>query len=552
MPCAQHAVAGDACCLKVFFPHLAEVVVDEVADHGEYVLVTAHTLNGPIACRGCGTPSARLHGHYRRLLHDLPAAGRPVLIALTVRRLTCQNPDCVVRTFAEPLIGLTQRYARRTTLLRRLLELMALALAGRAASRLLDLLGVRIGRDSLIQLVRALPDPEIGQVTVLGVDDFSKRRGHSYATIMINMETHRPIDVLDDRTADALAQWLRNHPGVRVICRDRAGAYADGARTGAPEATQIADRFHLYQNLCDAVEKTVIACRADLREPSDDEPEADTIEAGDPQAEEPPASSDAIGDGTPAEECRLVVRHRERYAAVRELVGKGWKISAISRKLHLDRKTVRKFARAECVEDLLTKATGRSDLLTPYLPYLVQRFNDGSTDAARLTREIRAQGYRGSPQTVRKYLHPFRDSATALRTPSTAPTVREATRWITGHPDHLDEGDQTRLTGLRARSPRLDSTAGHVAAFAKMMTTLTGTRENLQAWIEAVDADDLPDLHSFTRGIRRDLDAVINGLSLPYSSGAVEGNVTRAKALKRSRYGRANLDLLRKLILCAH
>ncbi|WP_206061042.1 transposase family protein [Nonomuraea basaltis] len=156
-------MAGDACCLRMFFPHLAELLVEEVTDHGDYVLVTAHTEGGPAPCRACGTFSSRVHGRYRRLLHDLPAAGRPVLIALTVRRLTCQNPACPVRTFAEPVPGLTRRYARRTKLLRRLLELMALALAGRAASRLLERLGVRVGRDTLIGLVRALPDPEIGQ-----------------------------------------------------------------------------------------------------------------------------------------------------------------------------------------------------------------------------------------------------------------------------------------------------------------------------------------------------------------------------------------------------
>ncbi|GLW06012.1 hypothetical protein Misp01_11420 [Microtetraspora sp. NBRC 13810] len=237
---------------------------------------------------------------------------------------------------------------------------------------------------------------------------------------------------------------------------------------------------------------------------------------------------------------------------MQDLAAKGWTISAIARKLRLSRPTVRRFAHAEVVEDLLTKATGRSDLLTAYLPYLIQRFNDGCTDAARLTREIRAQGYRGSPQTVRRYLHPLRSSAAEAQAPSTAPTVREVTRWITSHPDRLSSDDQAKLADLRARSPRLDATADYVAAFAQMMTTLTGTAENLHAWMAAVDADDLPGLHSFTHGIRRDLDAVVNGLTLPYSSGAVEGNVTRVKALKRSRYGRAKFDLLRKIILCAH
>jgi hypothetical protein len=130
--CVQHVVAGDACCLTMFFPHLADLGAGEVTDQGDYVLVAAHTGGGAAACRGCAASSSRVHGRYRRLLRDLPAAGRPVLIALTVRRLACQNPACRVRTFAEPVPGLTQRYARRTMLLRGLLELMALALAGRA------------------------------------------------------------------------------------------------------------------------------------------------------------------------------------------------------------------------------------------------------------------------------------------------------------------------------------------------------------------------------------------------------------------------------------
>jgi transposase len=534
--------AGDARCLLVFFPQLTELIVEEVTDRGTYVLVRARTKGEPVSCPGCGASSARLHGHYQRLLQDLPTGGRAVLISLSVRRLVCRNQACEIRTFAEPAGVVARRHARNTSPLRRMLELLALALAGRAGSRLAQLLGITVSRDTLISLVRALPDPEIGQVTVLGVDDFSKRRGHSYATLLINMDTHQPIDVLDDRRSDTLAQWLRDHPGVQIICRDRAGAYAEGARKGAPEAVEVADRWHLWKNLCDAAEATVRAHRADLREP---EPEAEP---------EPDVEAEAVSPAQPAPESPdspTAVRTRERHAAVQELTERGMTITAISQQLSLDRKTVRKFTRAATADELINGPRGRSRSFEELIPYLQQRVNDGVTNAAQLFTEIQALGYHGSRRTVRRYLVPLRTSLTAPDLPPPPPTVREATRWITSHPDHLTADEKTKLNQLKTRSPHLTALSGHLTTFAQMMTERSG-QQNLKAWMAAVDVDDLPHLHSFTRGIQRDQDAVTNGLTLPYSSGAVEGNVCRVKALKRSRYGRANLDLLRKLILCAH
>jgi transposase len=540
----QHPLAGEeACCLYLLFPHLSGLQVDKVEDAGDAVLITARSRAAEAVCHQCGLSSAQVNSRYRRRLHDLAAGGRAVMIDLEVRRFFCGNPECELRTFAEQVPAVAQRHQRRTPLLRGQLEAIALALAGRAGARLASALGTRVSRTTLIRLIRALPDPGIGQVTVLGVDDFAKRRGHSYATILIDMDTHRPVDVLEDRQAETLTQWLKDHPGVQVICRDRAGAYAEGAREGAPDAIQVADRFHLWQNLCDAVEKTVISCRADLKEPAPG--------PGDPE----PASS---GTSVPAEtagpaanqdpaEGRLAVRARERHAAVHDLLAEGRTHTQICAMLGLSPKTVRKFTRAATPEQVTAGPRPPSSGIDRFAPYLHERWNQGCTDAVRLHAEIQARGYHGSSRSVRRYLQPLRATLTAPVLPPPPPTIREVTRWITSHPGHLTDDETAKLSQVKARSTRLTATASHVTAFAEMMASRRG--EQLPGWIAAVELEDLPSLHSFTCGIRRDQPAVTNGLTLAHSSGAVEGNVCRVKALKRQMFGRASLDLLRKRIL---
>jgi hypothetical protein len=368
------------------------------------------------------------------------------------------------------------------------------------------------GRDRLLRLVRALPDPPIGDITVLGVDDFAIKRGHNYGTVLIDCQTRKVVDVLVGRDAEPVTAWLQNHPKPAVICRDRATAYAEAARTAAPDAVQVADRFHLWQNLATAVEKCIAWHKSCLTEPIDTAP-------GEPAEAEAAEPTGAMAE-----------RRRAHHTLVHELLAQGAGFRQVARHLGWSHRTVSKYAHAATWQELVVGQKPRPSLVNPFKAYLAQHIGDGCLKASALYREITAQGFTGSYAIVRKFVEQCRSRPDLTCVPR-PPSVRQVTGWICRHPDNLVSRDTEQLQKILDRCPELRFAVELVRSFADMMTHLHG--ERLTAWIAAAEQAALPGISRFATGLTADLAAVTAGLSLPFSSGPVEGNVNRIKMIKR-------------------
>ncbi|MEV6259139.1 ISL3 family transposase [Nocardia sp. NPDC051929] len=509
------------------FPDRPGVRVVGVSRVGPIIRFDAVTREVPQPCPVCGVVSSRVHSRYSREIADVAVASREVVLRLAVRRLFCGNGGCGRRIFAEQVSGLTVRYGRRSLALRDVLRRFALALGGRPAARLCAGVASAVSRMTLLRLIRALPQPTVGGLTAVGVDEFAFRKGRNYGTILVDMATRRPVDLLPEASSDALAAWLREHPGIEVICRDRAGYFADGARRGAPDAVQVADRWHLLANLTSAVERVLARKRSCLNERDPD------------QIPAPPIPQPAPPDGP------LAQRITRQHPQIQQMLGQGWTISAIARELHLDRKTVRRYARSE-VEGLLSSGVRRASLIDPFVPYLQRRWREGCVNAAVLHSEIAAQGFGGSVKTVRRHLQHWRVAGAPVLAPPTI-TPRKAAGWIMRRCDDLTDDERERLRTIIDRCDEIATTAGLATEFAMLLQQLRGAE--LAAWTHRAQASGIREISSFATTLHRDWDAVVAGLTLPYSNGPTEGNVNRLKLIKRAMYGRARFDLLRLRVL---
>ena len=530
-------------------------IIDRIDPRSRRITLRVQSDHASASCPACSIRSARVHGHYWRSLGDLPCLGRPLILMVRIRRFRCVNSACSQRTFAERLAAFAQPRARHTDRLRALHHAVALALGGNGGSRLVGTMGVPVGGTTLLRRIREAPPDPMPPTRVLGVDDWAWRKGRRYGTILCDLERDRVIDLLPDRKAETLAAWLRHHLTVEIVVRDRAGAYADGARQGAPQAIQTADRWHLLRNSGDALRGVLDRYHHHLTEAAQAVAASATVE---PIANAYGAEC-GVNTGQPltkAETRALTAlsRREARFEEAVRLRAQGMSIRAVAQARGVERKTIRRWLQAGQAPTWRHADRGRS-ILEPFRDYLEARWAAGYRNGAGLWREIRDRGFAGHVGAVKPWAARQRrddrsaDQTSPARSPAKSappPTARKAARLLMSEPDKLDEEERRFTATLIELSPPIAQAVELAKAFSTMIKQ--GLADQLDAWISSAEEGGF---NGFARSLRQDREAVHAALTLPWSTGPVEGHINRLKVVKRTMYGRADFDLLRSRVMAA-
>ena len=487
--------------------------VDSVDDGEDSLVVTARSRAVAAACPACGTASRRVQSHYVRCPSDLPCAGRRVRLRLLVRRFRCGVPGCQRQVFAERFgTAVLPERARRTGRLEEVVHHLGLALGGRPGSGFARRLMLPVSNDTLLRVVRRRALPRTEPLTVIGIDDWAQRRNHRYGTIVCDLERHRVVALLPDREPATAEAWLRQHPGISIVSRDRGGGYGEAVARALPEATQVADRWHLMENasaaFLDAVRSALGAVTID------------------------PALL------TAAERLRYegFLRREDTRRQILALNEAGHSIKEIVRRTRYSRKLVRQVVRGMAGDVFRI----RQSSLDAYLPVLDAEWVSGCCNGAELWRRLRNQGFQGSLRVVTEWTTRRRRAelmeAQGLQK---APSARTLARLMGMGRDHLTKADTMTVAAVEAGVPGLAHARSLVDQFQAMIRTKASA--DLDGWIEQARTSLIAPL---VRGVARDVAAIRAAITEPWSNGQTEGQITRLNLIKRQMYGRAKLDLL--------
>jgi transposase len=506
--------------LLLLEPH--QLRLDTLTMTTERIILDVTAIPSTAICPVCRGESTRVHSRYQRKVADLAWAQTPVVLHLHVRRFFCPRPTCARVTFSEPLPTVVAPFARRTVRLTAEQRQLGLDVGGEVGARTAQRQGMPISPDTLLRLVRRDPPTNGSTPPHLGVDDFALRKGQVYGTILVDLDQHQPCDLLPERTAAILEQWLKDHPGVEVITRDRATDYADGATRGAPDAVQVADRFHLLQNVREMLQRLLSRHQAALQAAT----KADTapanaapLAAGDAASAvmDPPTNHVTEANASPStitvpapglrKAAQQSQERRDRrlasYTTVRALRDQGLSMRAIAEQLHLSRKTVRRLVMADQFPERATRRPAPSKL-DPFVPYLQQQLALGQDNGMQLWRDLRDQhGYTGSRALLSRWVarhRPVAEPATAKprrrgRPPAPAATTsapqrrcsaRQAAWLLVRRLDDLEDADRGIVERLCQHSAVIDTAYQLAQDFIQMVRERQAAA--LESWLDRTSA----------------------------------------------------------------
>jgi transposase len=504
----------------------AGLLINDVEIGSDRIRIIARCRAAAGTCPDCGRQSEQMHSRYERRLLDLPSHGRAVEMRVAVRRFRCAEPSCQRRIFAEQLgDAVAERSSRRTSRFEAIVHHLGIALGGRPAAALARRLMLPVSKDTLLRVVRRHATRDRSPLRVIGIDDWAWKRGQRYGSIICDLERRRIVDLLPDREPATVEDWLARQPEVRVISRDRGGGYGQAATRAAPQAMQVADRWHLMENASAAFLEAVRRSMRPIR-----------IALG----------STTIDPALLTHAERLqhegYLRREEAYGIIRALTKEGTSIKEIVRRTGRSRRLVRDIVRGGGGDVFRS----RSNVLEPHLAWLDAEWSAGYRNGAELWRRLQTTaGFRGSLRVVAEWATRRRRAESAgserLRKPS---PVRVLSRRLLSERDQLTKGDAITVARIERDVPVLVSARDLVERFHRMVRDRDSAA--LPAWITDAAGSVLA---SFGKGIIADQAAVAAAMTQPWSNGQTEGQITKLKLVKRQMYGRAKLDLLRARLL---
>lgn len=527
--------------------------INSVTETEHHLEIHATSISTKGKCPLCGQCSMIVHGWYERHPQDLASVGCTVRLLLSVKRFRCMNDRCSRQTFAESLSSWPPRYSRRLSRLTQAIYALGLEVGAEVTHRILAKFQIDISGDTVLRILRrhncaaGIETP----LRAIGVDDWAFKRGKTYGTIIVNLQSRRVVDLLPDRSAETLARWLKKHPSIEIVTRDRSTDYAMAIRQGAPQAMQVADRWHLLLNLRQMLGKYLASIQNRLQQL----PISDTYQRIlDQQRQAFIRTNGEIIASNASRDRRVAL-----YKRIQTMRHEGWKISHIAQALGQHSTTIRKYFYATQFPERITRQQSRS-ILDPYISYLEQRIQEGCENAQQLWREIQQRGYPGTNRQVMKWVrlkrthvapstphqHSKRPRKEQLRPRSRLPSTRQLAWLLVRDPSTLDDDDRVLLQHLLQ-----DSQVASVYMIAQRFVRMVKQRigEDFDSWLEACDNLSVPQVYNFIRGLRLDYAAVRAAVSTPWSNGQTEGQVNRLKFIKRQMYGRAKFDLLRLRVL---